>query len=62
MIIVPSDIHTDVDKARFGVVAASIALGIECNCKLSSMWRVDIDGGEREIFLELAREEIEKLT
>jgi len=38
---------------------AAEALGIQCNCTLASMWRVEIDGNEREVVLELAREEAE---
>lgn len=58
MILHPTDIHDDSDKARLGVVSAARALGINCDCRLATMWRVDINGNEREIFIELAREEI----
>ncbi len=59
MMIRPSDVHDDFGRAKIGVMAASQALGIDCDCRLMSMWRVDIDGNERETFLELAREEAE---
>jgi hypothetical protein len=59
MVIHPSDIHEDIGRARIGVMEASRALGIDCDCRLMSLWRVDIDGNEREAFLELAREEAE---
>lgn len=56
MILRPSDIHADSGRAKIGVVTAARDLGVEFNCKLSSMWRVDVNGNEREVFLELARE------
>lgn len=60
MVIRPSDIHVDSDKAKLAAVTVARALCVECDCRLSSMWRIDIDGNERETFLELAREEAEK--
>jgi len=56
MIIRSTEIHEDFDKARLGAGLAAEALGIMCNLTLQTMWRVDIDGNEREAFLELARE------
>ena len=56
MIIRPSDIHADTGRAKIGLVTAARDLGIGVDCRLSSMWRVDIDGNEREAFLELAKE------
>lgn len=61
MIIRPSEVHEDAGKAKLGVMLAACELGIECNCTLSSQWLVKIDGNEREIFLELAREAAEHL-
>ena len=57
MVIRPTDVHDDYIVALAGVTAAAKALGIECNCKLTSQWLVKIDGNERASFLELAREE-----
>ena len=56
MIIRPTDIHEDFGKAKLGFVQAADALGVEFDCKLMSMWRVDINGNELETFLQLARE------
>jgi hypothetical protein len=60
MIIHPSDVHSDTDKARLGVGLAAEALGIVCNLRLQTQWLVKIDGNELETFLELARECAEK--
>lgn len=59
MIIYPSDVHEDFGKAKMGVLATALALGVECNCNLMSQWLVKIDGNELKSFLELAREEAE---
>jgi len=56
MIIRPTEVHENWDKALMGVLQTAKDLGIECNCKLSSQWLVKIDGNERETFLALARE------
>jgi hypothetical protein len=56
MLIKPSDVHVDPEKARLGVGLTAKALGIECDLRLSSQWLVKIDGNERAAFLELARE------
>lgn len=61
MIIRPTDVCEDVDAAKYGVVTAARALGIEFNCNLTTQWLVKIDGNERETFLELAREEAKNL-
>ncbi len=52
MIIRPADVHADVNKVRLAVVLTARALGVECDCKLSSMWQVAIDGNELAVFLE----------
>lgn len=57
MIIKPTDIHEDFGKAKLGVQLAAEALGIECNCTLTTMWKVGIDEKERKAFVSLAREE-----
>jgi len=59
MIVRPGEIHDNASKAKLGVMLAAEALGIQCNCTLASMWRVEIDGDERAAFLELAWEEAE---
>jgi len=56
MIIRPSEVHDDPERARLGVGLAAEALGIECNLKLSTQWLVKVNGDERVAFLELARE------
>lgn len=56
MIIRPSDVHENWDRALLGVLQIAKDLGVECQCKLKSQWIVKIDGNERETFLELARE------
>ena len=56
MIIRACEIHDDPERARLGVGLAAEALGIKCDLRLQSMWRVEVDGNEREAFLELARE------
>jgi len=60
MIVQPGEVHENHDRARLGVGLAAEALGIKCDLRLMSMWRVEIDGNEREAFLELAREEARK--
>ena len=60
MIIRPSEVHVDHDKARLGVGLAAEALGVECGLKLQTQWLVKIDEKDREAFLELARECAEK--
>ena len=55
MIIRPSDIHADPDKAKLAAMQTAHDLGIVCDCRLSSMWRVEIDGNELETFLELCK-------
>lgn len=60
MIIRASEVHVDADRARLGVGLAAEALGVECDLRLSTQWIVKIDGNEREVFLELARECAEK--
>ena len=47
MIIRPTDVHDDYTTALAGVIHAARALGIECNCKLSSQWLVKIDEAQR---------------
>jgi len=59
MIIRPSDVHENHDKARLGVMQAAKILGIECNCNLQMQWLVKIDGNDLSAFLELAREAAE---
>lgn len=54
MIVRPSDVHPDADKAKMGVMLAARELGIVCDCRLASMWRVEIDGNELATFLEIA--------
>jgi hypothetical protein len=56
MIIRASEIHGDPERARLGAGLAAEALGIKCDLRLQSMWRVEVDGNDREAFLELARE------
>lgn len=57
IIIYPSDVHRDIDKAKLGVASAAEALGVECDLRLSSAWRIFIDRSDRVAFLELAKEE-----
>ena len=56
MIIRPSDICVDFDKAKLAAMQTASDLGVVCDCKLSSMWRVEIDGDELQTFLQLAKE------
>lgn len=57
VIIFSTDVHRDVGKAKLGVVVAADALGVKCDCRLSSAWVIWIDPGDRAAFLALAREE-----
>jgi len=59
MIIRPTDIHYDINRARMSAITIARDLGVECDCRLSTMWRVDIDGNELTTFLEMCREEAE---
>lgn len=56
MIIRSFNVDVDQEKARLGVMLAAEALGIKCDCRLQTMWRVDIDGGDFATFLEFARD------
>jgi hypothetical protein len=56
MLVRSWEVHSDPDRAKFGVVTAARDLGLEFDCRLASMWRVSIDGDEREVFLEIAKE------
>jgi hypothetical protein len=56
MIIRPSDVHPDPEKARLGTMLAARELDIVADLRLTSMWRVEIDGNELITFLELAKE------
>jgi len=56
VIIHPTDVHENWDRAKMAVLQTALDLGIECNCKLMTQWLVRIDGNERQSFLELARE------
>ena len=56
MIIRPTEVHENWDRAYLGVGLAAEALGIECNLKLHSQWLIKIDSKDLSTFLELARE------
>jgi len=60
MIIRPGDVHEDHDRARLGVGLAAEALGVECDLRLMTQWRVKIDVADGPAFLGLAREEATK--
>ncbi len=57
MVVRPSEVHGEFEVAKVGVLTACRLPGVQCNCNLSTQWKVDIDGNERASFLELAREE-----
>lgn len=56
MMLRPSDIHVDAEKARLGVGLAAEALGVKCDCRLQTMWRVELEGGDLKAFIEIAKE------
>ena len=56
MLIRPSDIHEDWDKARIGFLRAAVSLGLNFNASLMSMWKLEIKDNELATFLELAKE------
>ena len=56
MIIRPSEVHDNPERARLGVGLAAEALGIPCDCRLASAWFVKINSNECDAFLERARE------
>ena len=56
MIVRPSEVHDDPSRARLGVGLAAEALGVECDMRLQTQWRVQIDEMDRGAFLEIARE------
>lgn len=56
MMLQPAHIHCDVSKARLGVGLAAEAFGIKCDCRLQTMWRVDVEPGDFKAFVELAKE------
>ncbi len=57
IVIYSTDVHQDADKAKPGVMAASKALGVECDCLTPLAWVIHINIRDRAAFLELAREE-----
>lgn len=57
VMIYSTDVHRDAGLAKLGVIAAAEALGVECDTRLSSAWRIHIDTRDLSTFLELAREE-----
>ena len=59
--IYPTDVHRDVGKARLGVAAAAEALGVECDCRLASMWSIAIEPKDRAVFIEIAKAEVEPI-
>ena len=61
MIIRPSEIHEEPDRARLGVGRAAETLGVECDLRLASMWRVKLGDEDRQAFLEIAREEAQRV-
>ena len=61
MLVRSWEVHPDPGRAKFGVVTAAHDLGIEFDCRLASMWRVAIDGVEREAFLEIAKERADEM-
>lgn len=58
IIIYSTDVHRDAGKAKLGEMAAAEALGVKCDCHLSSAWLIFIERSDRAAFLELAREEV----
>lgn len=56
MIVRPTDVHENSDRARLGVGLAAEALGIRCDLRLMTQWLVKIDPKDGKAFLELARE------
>lgn len=56
IIIYLTDVCQDVGKAKLAVMEAAVALGVKCDCRLSSAWLVWIDKSDRTTFLELAKE------
>ncbi len=56
MVIRSTDICEDSGRARLGVGLAAKALGVECNMDLLTLWRVNISDGDRQAFIDIARE------
>jgi hypothetical protein len=54
MIIHPTDVHLDLDKARMAVMQTALDLDIKCDCRLTTMWRVETE--DLKAFIELAKE------
>ena len=57
IVIYPTDVHRDPDKARLGVVAAAEALDVKYDLLMSSSWIIFIERKDQATFLEFAREE-----
>lgn len=57
MLIRPTDINEDCDKARIGFIRAAVGLGVNFNASLMSMWKLEIKDSELSTFLEIARDE-----
>jgi hypothetical protein len=56
MIIRPTDICDDSARARLGVGLAAEAQGVECDLRLTVLWRVNVGDRDRKAFIDLARE------
>jgi len=57
MIVLPTQIHEDFNRAKLGFVSAAEQLDLVFNCHLMTMWKVDINPSDSQVFIDLAKEE-----
>ena len=57
IILYPTDVHKDIEKARSGVESAAEALEVECDCSRTGLWIVWVNRKDLRAFLDLAKEE-----
>jgi hypothetical protein len=56
MIIWPSEVHADVDRARRGVESIARMLEINVDCSFATQWVINVDTKDIKTFLALAKE------
>jgi hypothetical protein len=56
MIIRSTDISEDFGRAKTGFIKAARELGVEFNCGLMTLWRIDVCENDVQSFTELAKQ------
>ena len=61
IVFFPTDVHRDIEKARFGVELAAETLEVEYDCTRTGLWIVWVDRKDLRAFLNLAKEVINEI-